>query len=192
MNDETTQLKRTLRHQLRNQLRHMPEPEREAGSAAICARLKEQEIFRNAKAILFFAPLPDEPDVFPLANEALAAGKVVALPRYVPDQKHYIACQVHEIEHDLMPGQFGIWEPQDYCSPFPLNRLDLALIPGLGFTLSGWRLGRGRGFYDRLLAEVSVVKCGVAFDGQIVDALPSEPHDVRLNCILTPTRWHSL
>ena len=69
-------------------------------------------------------------------------------------------------------------------------RLDLALVPGIGFTLDGGRLGRGKGYYDRLLAEVPVMKCGVAFECQIADEFPLESHDVQLNCILTPTRWH--
>jgi 5-formyltetrahydrofolate cyclo-ligase len=65
----------------------------------------------------------------------------------------------------------------------------LALVPGVAFDVRGGRLGRGRGFYDRLLAGVSGAKCGVAFDEQIVDAVPAGPLDIRLNCILTPTRW---
>ncbi|MBP9903534.1 MAG: 5-formyltetrahydrofolate cyclo-ligase, partial [Verrucomicrobia bacterium] len=71
----------------------------------------------------------------------------------------------------------------------PLNRLDLVLVPGVAFDPRGGRLGRGQGYYDRLLAGVRGTKCGVAFDEQIVDAVPVGPLDIRLNCILTPTRW---
>jgi 5-formyltetrahydrofolate cyclo-ligase len=70
-----------------------------------------------------------------------------------------------------------------------MNRLDFALVPGLGFTTDGRRLGRGKGYYDRVLAQVRGFKCGVAFDQQIVDEIPAEPHDAQLDCILTPTRW---
>jgi 5-formyltetrahydrofolate cyclo-ligase len=69
-----------------------------------------------------------------------------------------------------------------------LNRLDLVLVPGVGFDLQGRRLGRGRGFYDRLLADVDGIKCGVAFEEQVVSEIPVGPRDVRLNFILTPTR----
>jgi 5-formyltetrahydrofolate cyclo-ligase len=65
----------------------------------------------------------------------------------------------------------------------------LVLVPGVAFDSHGRRLGRGKGFYDQLLAFVRGTKCGVAFDEQIVPEIPIEPHDVRLNCILTPTRW---
>jgi 5-formyltetrahydrofolate cyclo-ligase len=70
-----------------------------------------------------------------------------------------------------------------------MNRLDLILVPGLAFDLNGRRLGKGKGYYDRLLAGVSGIKCGVAFDEQVVSEVPAGPHDVRVNCILTPTRW---
>ena len=88
-----------------------------------------------------------------------------------------------------MIGKFGVREPAERCAPVPLNRLDLVLVPGIAFDIRGGRLGRGQGYYDRLLSAVTGLKCGVAFDEQIVDAVPVGPLDVRLNCILTPTRW---
>ena len=71
-------------------------------------------------------------------------------------------------------------------------RLDLVLVPGVAFDLHGRRLGRGRGYYDRLLSQVGGRTCGVAFDEQVVSEVPVEAHDVLLNCILTPTRWFEL
>ena len=69
--------------------------------------------------------------------------------------------------------------------------LDVVLVPGVAFDLGGRRLGRGAGYYDRLLTGVRGTTCGVAFDEQISGELPVEPHDVHVNCILTPTRWLS-
>jgi 5-formyltetrahydrofolate cyclo-ligase len=135
-------------------------------------------------------PLSGEPDIWPLAAVALASGKTVTLPRFVPEFGGYQACAFAGGLTDLAPGQFGIGEPAAHCPTFSLKQLDLALVPGIGFTLDGGRLGRGKGYYDRLLAEVPGFKCGVAFDCQVTTSLPMEPHDVRLNCILTPTRWH--
>jgi 5-formyltetrahydrofolate cyclo-ligase len=63
------------------------------------------------------------------------------------------------------------------------------LVPGLAFDPSGRRLGRGKGFYDRLLAMVRGRKCGIAFEEQVVPEIPVEPHDIRLDCLLTPRRW---
>jgi 5-formyltetrahydrofolate cyclo-ligase len=111
------------------------------------------------------------------------------LPAFIPGTSVYTARQIVEPVRDLVPGKFGIREPAAHCPEVPLNRLDLALVPGIAFDVSGGRLGRGKGFYDRLLPAVNGLKCGVAFDEQIVDAVPVGPMDVRLNCILTPTRW---
>jgi 5-formyltetrahydrofolate cyclo-ligase len=70
----------------------------------------------------------------------------------------------------------------------PLDRPDLILVPGVAFDWHGHRLGRGRGFYDRLLADVRGVKCGITSDEQMVNDVPAGPSDVRMNFILTPTR----
>lgn len=138
---------------------------------------------------MFYAPLADELNIWPLLTAALADDKLVALPRFVAGNASYDACQIKNIEIDCQVGRFGIREPKANCAEISLNRLDLVLVPGVGFDLMGRRLGRGKGFYDRLLAQISGTKCGVGFDEQIVEAIPTESHDVHLNCILTPTRW---
>jgi len=61
------------------------------------------------------------------------------------------------------------------------------LVPGVGFSPSGGRLGRGRGYYDRMLADLPGVRCGVAFDLQVISELPLEPHDARLDHLVTPS-----
>ena len=151
-------------------------------------RLVTQAVWREAQAVLLFYPMALEPAVWPLAEVAWRAGKVVALPRHDQATNSYVAARINDVEGDLAPGRFGIREPRPECPP--VNRLDLALVPGLGFTLDGGRLGRGRGYFDRLLAAIPGFKCGVGFDCQVALELPLQPHDVRLNCILTPTRWH--
>jgi 5-formyltetrahydrofolate cyclo-ligase len=124
-----------------------------------------------------------------LLEEAWTSGKRVALPRYDIHTSAYVACVV--ANHDeIRIGSFGVLEPIAGCPVVPLNQLDFILVPGVAFDLVGRRLGRGKGFYDRLLAEVRGHKCGVAFDAQIVAEVPEEPHDIRVDSILTPTRWH--
>ena len=147
-------------------------------------------MWRGATRVLLYAPLPDELDVLPLLRNALLSGKQLALPRFDPIQKSYLACQVLNLDDDLRVGHYGIREPGINCRVIPLNRLDFVLVPGVAFAMDGRRLGRGKGIYDRLLTSVRGSKCGAGFDEQIVDGLPEEPHDIRLDCILTPTRWH--
>ena len=181
--------KSILREKVRARLKTIPTSELAIPATKICGRLKASEIWRAAKSVLLFAPLPDEPDLWPLLADALADDKLVALPRFDPATKKYAACQIRNPAADLVSGQFGIREPNNSCPALPLNRLDLILVPGVAFDLHGRRLGRGKGFYDQLLADVRGQTCGVAFDEQIVAEIPMEPHDIPLNCILTPTRW---
>lgn len=180
--------KSILREQVRARLKTIPAAERATDSAQLCARLAAEKFFTDAKTILFFAPLPDEPDIWPLLSATLTAGKTVALPRFDPATKGYTAVRVQNPASDIVAGQFGVREPSAGCAEVPLNQLDLVLVPGVAFDLHGRRLGRGRGFYDRLLAQVRGATCGVAFDHQLVGEIPAEPHDIRLNHILTPSR----
>lgn len=181
--------KSIVREQIRARLKTIAAAERAIAAPQLCARLKASEIWRAAESVLLFAPLADEPDFWPLLADALADGKLVALPRFDPATKKYVACQIRNPAEDVVSGQFGIREPNNSCPVVPLNRLDLILVPGVAFDLHGRRLGRGKGFYDQLLADVRGQTCGVAFDEQIVADIPMEPHDIPLNCILTPTRW---
>jgi 5-formyltetrahydrofolate cyclo-ligase len=167
----------------------MTPEERAAASAQARAALAAQALWKEAQSVLFFAPLPEELDVWPLLAAALAAGKKVALPCFVAETRTYVACQIQNPETDLEVGHFGIREPGQQCSRLSSNRLDLILVPGVAFDLQGRRLGRGKGYYDALLTALSGTACGVAFDQQIVTEVPVEPHDVRVNCLLTPTRW---
>ena len=87
-----------------------------------------------------------------LVADSLAAGKTVALPRFDSATNRYAACRIENLFGDIKAGRFGIREPADHCVALELKRLDLVLVPGVAFDLHGRRLGRGKGFYDQLLA----------------------------------------
>jgi 5-formyltetrahydrofolate cyclo-ligase len=181
--------KTALRQRVRTTLDAMTISDCRALSQNLCAILRVQPIWRTAASALYFAPLSGEPDLTLLLEEAWADGKIVALPYFNSLTGLYSARAVSS-RSELIPGQFGVLEPGAGCPSVSLNQLDLVLVPGVAFDLGGRRLGRGKGFYDRLLAEVRGHKCGVAFDMQIVAEVPEEPHDIRVDSILTPTRWH--
>lgn len=182
--------KAALRRELRDEDQRFSPAEHALASAQICQRLEEENIWRRAQSILFYYPRPDEPDTHRLFAAAIVQGKAAALPRYSSKDGHYLACLVGDLEKDLRPGAFGIQEPNSRCPIFDLKKLDLVLVPGIGFAPSGFRLGRGKGYYDRLLAEIAGIKCGLAFDWQMTIEIPTESHDICLDCILTPTRRH--
>lgn len=180
--------KAAVRAQVNARIKALNREQRTVASAAACDLLRRQTVWQHAESILFYAPLAAELDIWPLLTEALVDGKIAALPRFSPDTGAYTACAVQNIDKDLRPGHLGVREPSDTCRQVALT-LDLILVPGVAFDLQGHRLGRGKGFYDQLLVAVRGTTCGVAFDEQIVPEVPVEPHDVRLSCILTPTRW---
>jgi 5-formyltetrahydrofolate cyclo-ligase len=132
--------------------------------------------------------LPNDGVVRLLRDRKGRGGKTVTLPQTDPATGCYAASIVRNRE-EMRPGRFGVPEPPAGCPVILLNQLDLVLVPGVAFDLLGGRLGRGKGFYDRLLAQVRGHKCGVAFDLQIVSSVPVEPHDIRVDSILTPMRW---
>src|SRR5689334_23134181 len=107
----TPQAKAALRDQVRARLRALSPIQRATASNALCARLKPQVLRQFARSILFFAPLPGEPDIWPLFEQALAAGKTAALPRFSSASQTYGAARVQDLQNDLRRGRFGIREP---------------------------------------------------------------------------------
>ena len=180
--------KSELRSKIRARLDKISDVGREVAALQLCAKLKEQSFFQAAAAILFFAPMPDEADVWPLLQEALVAGKIVALPQFAAAAQSYVARRVQNLQNEIATGQFRVREPKPGCAKIPVADFNLVLVPGVAFDLQGNRLGRGRGFYDRLLADVRGVKCGIAFDEQVVNAVPAGKSDVPVDFVLTPTR----
>jgi 5-formyltetrahydrofolate cyclo-ligase len=178
--------KADLRKKIRAALEQISPAVRAVESIELCDRLEAQ--LRSARTILFFAPLPDELDVWPLLEKFLTAGKNCALPFFDTATKEYSARRVQNLTADISTGYFGIREPASSCPEIPLEKFDLILVPGMAFDWNGNRLGRGRGFFDRLLAKSSGLKCGVSHDFQLIGKVPAEPHDAKLNFIVTPTR----
>ena len=88
----------------------------------------------------------------------------------------------------LAPGAFGIMEPGGEL--VDVHALDAVLVPGLGFTLAGDRLGMGGGFYDRTLNGYGGRVIGVAYDEEVLEEIPSGPHDRRVDCLVSPSGWH--
>lgn len=188
MQSSARELKQEIRKAIRRQAPSLSPRDRAEASAAAAARLMDDPRWKEAASILLYIPLGDELDLLRCVEQARAGGKLVALPRYLPEQGMYCAALLHGDPRSLPAGPFGVPEPPLASPVVPLNRLDLAIVPGVAFDMAGRRLGRGKGFYDRLLAEVAGIKCGVTVDERVIAELPDEPHDISMNCIVTPTR----
>jgi 5-formyltetrahydrofolate cyclo-ligase len=179
-------LKQSLRREVRARLKTMSPELQRRDSARACEVFLAQEAYRRAKTLLLYVPLPGEADVRWVMDRAVRDGKAVALPRFVPETGAYGAFLVGD--EPLAPGPFGVLEP-GAGRPVAVNRLDLIMAPGLGFDARGRRLGRGKGFYDRLLSGAAGLKCGLCFEEQLLAEIPAEPHDVGVHCLATPSRW---
>jgi 5-formyltetrahydrofolate cyclo-ligase len=186
MGTDKHRLKSDLRAHIRARLAKISDAVRAVESIELRERLQAQ--IPSAHTILFFAPLPDELDVWPMLELALATGTNCALPFFDAEKKAYGAKLLKQLSADIVIGKFGVREPAATCEEISLNQFDLVLVPGVAFDLSGNRLGRGQGFYDRILAEVSGIKCGVCHNFQLLEKIPVEEHDAKVDFIFTPAK----
>lgn len=139
----------------------------------------------ECRTVAIFAALPGEPDLLPLV-------KLHPERRWVLPKVRGEALSFHEVadpENELITGAFGIREPRADSPHVAIPEIDVFLCPGLAFDLLGNRLGRGRGFYDRMLemARRDALKLGVCFPFQLVDNTFPEPHDIRMDGLITPS-----
>lgn len=178
--------KGALREDLRRRLHGFSPGERGDSSERIRRRCIGLPEWGSSRVIALYHPRRDEPDLWPLVESAWAEGKEVVLPSHDATLAAYRWRRVGGAG-DLEPGRFGIPEPSVRCPEVPTPRLDLAFVPGLGFSPDGVRLGRGLGFYDRLLESFRGRCFGVAFDFQMLPRIPREDHDVGLDGVITPS-----
>ncbi len=179
------QQKAKLRNELRLKAKALDVRQREDQGKKILAQLLQHPRFLKARTVFTYLSMETEVETQPLLNEALRAGKKVFVPRIEPQKKRMQMIQVDDAE-ELHPGSYGILEP-----PFDEKKLgcptdlELAIIPGMGFDREGGRLGRGKGYFDRFLAEApQAYKIGLAFKFQIVAKIPKEDHDVLMDEVL--------
>lgn len=174
--------KAALRTQARQTLAALSPEARAAASAQICRRIEALPEWTQARTVAFYAAQPSEPDLTQLFS---SAGKFPCFPRVSGDALEFHRCHSKDL---LRPGPWAILEPDPIqCPVIPPSEIDLLLIPGLAFTRSGARLGRGGGFYDRFLARVHprALKLGVCFQAQLLPALPLEIHDDEVHLVVT-------
>ena len=129
-----------------------------------------------------------EPDLGEFIEYALSAGIRVYLPRYRGDVDGYEMAEIRDLAADVECGRYGIHEPKKHLPTATSEEMAgelMWLVPGVAFDAAGNRLGRGRGYFDRLLASVTGVVVGVFFSFQRVDSIPAEKHDRRLDCAVT-------
>lgn len=178
--------KHALRTLMRERLRAMSETTRSSASAQIAAHILHHRVaWPPNTTIALFGGLKNEPDLLPHLLPVLSA-QGACLSFFQIEAGELQARQVRALD-DLQRGQMNVWEPKPQCAAIPIAALDLILVPGLAFTRDGARLGRGGGYYDRLLAhpQCRAKRIAIAYDLQLVDRIPLEPHDQHVHQIIT-------
>jgi 5-formyltetrahydrofolate cyclo-ligase len=162
--------------------RSMSADEVASASVRVVEHLLGLTEIREAGAVLLYAADPDEIDVTPLIDVVGLQSRVL-LPRVDGDQ---LATVEHRPGEPLVVGPFGVREPSGPALGPSDVTIDVVVVPGVAFGSTGVRLGRGGGFYDRLLPELpSALRIGVCAERFILDDLPVEEHDVGMDLVVS-------
>lgn len=171
--------KQEIRHKIKGLRSVLSEADKLQAAQSVFDRLEQTAAFLVAEHILMYHSLPDE-----LQTHAF-------LKKW-GSRKHFYLPRVNGVNLDILPynesrlelGAFHIEEPtgNDCVDP---SAIELVIVPAVAYDRKGNRLGRGKGFYDRLLKTTKATKIGVGYDFQLFDELPSEPHDVAMDMVIT-------
>lgn len=183
--------KAVIRKELREILASMSETEQHQKSVAACNLLSATPEFLSARVVMLYLSTPHEVDTAPLALKCWQDGKTVVVPKVSWDQRRMLPVEITTLQAGLTTTGHGVREPVT-GKPIPIDMIDLVVVPGVGFTVTGHRIGRGMGFYDRFLAqsEFMGVSCGLGFEEQVVEQFPVLDHDIPLSMLATNQRIH--
>ena len=185
---ETTSLieqKKSLRKEMRAKRSSMSKEERDMASHNIVSRLIESSIYQESNTIMAYASMPEEIQLNELFDHAFKHDKILAIPLIIG--RGTMRPVFLPTMEDLEVGDFGIMTVrQDKRQFVEFSDIDCIIVPGAAFDRSSNRLGLGGGYYDRFLKNVpSAKRVALAFDYQLLDAVPAEPHDAKVDVIIT-------
>ena len=176
--------KAEVRKQIRELKRAVPLEEKILRSEGIMRQVEALPAFQQAATVLLYWSMADEVQTHAFV-EKWYKDKVLLLPCVDGDD---LRLRQYTGPECMVAGeQFGIGEPtgEEFMN---LDAVELIMVPGVAFDRTGNRMGRGRGFYDRLLKSTpNAMKVGVAFDFQLLDSVPTEPHDVKMDKVIVET-----
>ena len=169
----TAMNKRQLRAHLRSL--HEGRSVRDVQSQEMCRHILGSDMYKNARVIGGYVPLAHEADITSVLQDALEKGKMLALPLC----RESSLMTMHRVAalDELVPGRYGISSPQDDAAIIPIEDIDLLLVPLEGIDNAGFRLGKGGGYYDRLLAGANITTLGCALTWQWVTLVPRDSWD---------------
>ncbi|MCX5781362.1 MAG: 5-formyltetrahydrofolate cyclo-ligase [Elusimicrobia bacterium] len=165
--------------------------ERKSLSSIIEKKVFDLKIYKAASSVMFYAAHRSEVETGQMIKKTLKSSKQVCVPKVNSKKpKDMFAVEITSFENDLEPGNYGIFEPNHDCGKIvSKERIDLVIVPALAYDRLGYRLGYGKGYYDRWLKGFPKKKMiGLAFDFQILENVPRTSKDVPVNLIVTEKR----
>ena len=178
--------KKSVRTALRKKRAELSEEYISEASGAFCEAILSLDEFKRCDTVLLFYPLGNEPDMRRIAFEARSLGKKVAFPISLTES---YTLEFHEVASldEMKLGTYGIAEPPT-DAPLPtITQKTLCVVPALAVDKRGYRIGYGKGYYDRFLASFEGISIAAVFDGFLLDRLPTEDTDVPLDILITKT-----
>lgn len=180
--------KQELRREMRARKAKLTAEMRLAQSRMVCEQVLRHPRWQTAHTVLLYHALPDEVDTSLLMEQA--GPRTLLLPVVKGDE-----LELRVWSDELHKGAFGILEPSTGALVEDYQSIDLVIVPGVAFDLGCHRLGRGKGYYDKLFARMNAsisssacvrnYKIGICFDFQRVELLPHEPHDVLMDEVIS-------
>lgn len=176
-------MKKELRKRLKEQRRSITD--KSATDKKICSYLIRSDVFKNADTILFYAALDDEINIDECIDFALSQGKKAALPVCLDDNGNMKFYYINSL-NDIKTGHFGVREPDiNICREVTDYNGSICIVPAIAYDKKGYRLGYGKGYYDRFLENYSFISVGLCYNDLVIDVLPTGKYDIPVDCIIT-------
>ena len=177
--------KNLIRNEYKEKRKALPIDERERMDKEICKSFLTLSSYRFADTVLLYSPLKYEIDTLAIATDALSKGKRIAYPRCIENNRmvyHYVTSA-----EDLLPGMYGIREPRQDLPLFESEQTNHAIcvLPAIVYDKRGYRLGYGKGYYDRFLSSFKGTKTGLIYSDFILDEIPRGHFDLKSDAIIT-------
>ena len=179
------ELKTEIRNTYKEKRKSISLEERKTMDSAICKKFLSLSSYRFANTLLLYSPLKHEIDTFEIAKDALSKGKKIAYPRCIEDNRmvyHYVSSL-----DDLSNGMYGIKEPKTYLPLFSPTDTEhvICVLPAIVYDKEGYRLGYGKGYYDRFLSTFKGAKAGLIYSEYILDSIPHGKFDLKSDFVIT-------
>lgn len=186
-NGDIRPLKNQLRKEIKEQRKAIDNSEKSRLDAKINERLRQLWLYRESKTIFTYVSLAEETDTKRFIECALSDGKQVVVPRCIDGTRQMEFCLIHSLE-DLEEGAFGVMEPKRTCRIFDDYSDGFCIVPGLAFDREGYRLGYGKGYYDRFLADFCGKTVGICYNRFVIPTIPRGKFDKSVDLIVTEKR----